>query len=119
MGRLFYLPERRHGMLVPLPRPICLPAEGLMKAQGHLVQMANIHQRSNMSNAEGRAESSAGRRKGIGSVRRRFLNLTNPSAMVLLAEMFVWQQPLLMFLTGRCLMLQIQQLFRVSARVHY
>lgn len=66
-------------MLVPLPRPICLPAEGLMKAQGHLVQMANIHQRSNMSNGEGRGESSAGRRKGIGSVKQ---GLTNTSAVV-------------------------------------
>lgn len=59
-------------MLAPPPWPICLPAEGLMKAQGHLVQMANIHQRSNMSNGEGRGESSAGRKQGYGLGQARF-----------------------------------------------
>lgn len=77
-------------MLVPLAWPICLPAEGLMKAQGHLVQMANIHQRSNMSNGEGRGESSTGRRKGTGSVKQG-LSHTNTSAAVLLVEIFGWQ----------------------------
>lgn len=94
-GTVVLSPARRHEMLVPLPRPICLPAEGLMKAQGHLVQMANIHQRRNMSNGEGRGESSTGRRKGIGSVRRG-LSLTNTSALVLLVKMFGWQQSLFM-----------------------
>ncbi len=92
-GTVVLSPARRHGMLIPLTRPICLPAEGLMKAQGHLVQMANIHQRSNMSNGEGRGESSAGRRKGIGSVKQG-LSLTNTSGAVLLVEMFGWQQSL-------------------------
>lgn len=82
-------------MLTLLPRPICLPAEGLMKAHGHLVQMANIHQRSNMSSGEGRGESSAGRGKGTGSVKQG-LSLTSASAEVLLVEMFGWQQSLLM-----------------------
>ncbi|AWP11368.1 Hypothetical protein SMAX5B_007856 [Scophthalmus maximus] len=40
-------------MPVPLPRPISRPAEGLMKAQGHLVQTAHIHQRSGVSNGKG------------------------------------------------------------------
>lgn len=59
-------------MLSPLAQPISLPAEGLMKAQGHLVQTANIHQRGNMSNDEGSEESSTGQRKAIGLVRQRF-----------------------------------------------
>lgn len=66
-----------------------------MKAQGHLVQMANIHQRSNMSNGEGRGESSAGRRKGIGSVRLG-LSLTNTPAWVPSVKMFGRQPSLFM-----------------------
>lgn len=53
-----------------------------MKAQGHLVQMANIHQRGNVSNGEGRGESSAGRGKGIGSVRRPREPRKHPGAAV-------------------------------------
>ncbi|CAB1451140.1 unnamed protein product [Pleuronectes platessa] len=62
----------QHALLLPgVTRynvdPICLPAEGLMKAQGHLVQTADIHQRSSMSNAADGGESSSGRRRGSGS----------------------------------------------------
>ena len=86
-GTVVLSPAPRLGMLIPLPQPICPPAEGLMKARGHLVQTANIHQWSNMSNAEAGGESSSGRRKVIGSVKQG-LTLTNTSALVLLVEMF-------------------------------
>lgn len=48
-------------MAAALPRHGALPAADLMKARGHVVQMANIHQSNNMSDdAEGREESSTG-----------------------------------------------------------
>lgn len=94
-GTVVLSPAQRHEMLVPPPLPICLPAEGLMKAEGHLVQMANIHQRSNMSNGEGRGESSTGRMKGIGLVRQgRSLRSTSALALSALnAPLFYSQWP--------------------------
>lgn len=64
MGQLFYLPggRRRGGRPAP-PAEGALPTAGLMKVQGHVVQMANIHQSNNMSDDEGRAESSPGQGK--------------------------------------------------------
>lgn len=53
MGRLFYLLRWRHAMLVSLPWPVSL-LQGVMKAQGHLVQTVHIHQMSRVSNGEGR-----------------------------------------------------------------
>lgn len=85
-GTVVLSPVQRDGMLIPHSQPISLPAEGLMKAQGHLVKTANIHQRSSMSNSEGRGESSAGQMKSMGSVKQS-LRLTTTSAVVLLVEM--------------------------------
>ena len=62
-GRLFYLLRGRREVAALLSRRGALPAADLMKAQGHVAQMANIHQSNNMSDDDGREESTAGRRK--------------------------------------------------------
>lgn len=71
MGRLFYLLRGRCEVAALLPRPGALPAADLMKVQGHVVQMANIHQSNNMSDDEGREESSTGRQKDADSFRHQ------------------------------------------------
>lgn len=61
MGRLFYLLHGRCEVAAPLPRHGALPAADLMKVQGHVGQMANIHQSNKVSDDdEGREESSTG-----------------------------------------------------------
>lgn len=61
MGRLFYLLHGRCEVAAPLPRHAALPAADLMKVQGHVDQMANIHQSNKVSDdEEGREESSTG-----------------------------------------------------------
>lgn len=63
MGWLFYLLCGRREVAALLTCRGALPAQDLMKVQGHVVQMANIHQSNNMSGDEGREESSTGRRE--------------------------------------------------------
>lgn len=61
MGRLFYLLHGRCEVAAPLPRHAALPAADLMKVQGHVDQMANIHQSNKVSDdEEGSEESSTG-----------------------------------------------------------
>lgn len=71
MGRLFYLLRGRREVAALLPHRGALPAVDLMKVQGQVVQMANIHQSNNMSDDEGREESSTGRRKDADSFRHQ------------------------------------------------
>lgn len=61
MGRLFYLLHGRCEVAAPLLCLGALPTADLMKVQGHVDQMANIHQSNNVSDDdEGSEESSTG-----------------------------------------------------------